>query len=161
MTCYDLQTLTLPECLGLFSDRQFKWPTSKPIKVEGGSSNFLVNFYGRSKKSTGGFNPANWRKPYRVLICLVPRPHYSARPIRFGSRGPCEVPPIRLGYVTEVNWPRRPGRTPYRDYASHSLQFVADTAKFFEIVSFFFLLDISKARTLIKNRNTLLWNFRS
>ena len=29
---------------------------------------------------------------YQMLIgaCLVPRPHYSARPKRFGSRGPCE-----------------------------------------------------------------------
>ena len=29
--------------------------------------------------------------------CLVPRPHYYARPMRFGSRGPA----VRLGYVTE------------------------------------------------------------
>ena len=39
-------------------------------------------------------------------ICLVPRPHFSARPKRFGSRGPSEVvsfPPVHLGYVTEVN----------------------------------------------------------
>ena len=35
-----------------------------------------------------------------------PRPHYSARPTRFGSRGPSENVPVRLGYVTEVNWPR-------------------------------------------------------
>ena len=28
--------------------------------------------------------------------------HYSARPKHFGSRGPT----VRLGYVTEVNWPR-------------------------------------------------------
>ena len=29
---------------------------------------------------------------YQMLIgaCLVPRPHYSARPKHFGSRGPCE-----------------------------------------------------------------------
>ena len=105
------------EGLGLlFSNRQFKGPTSKPTEVEGETSNFLVNFYGRRKKSTGGFNPANWRKPHRrVLICLVPRPHYSPRPIRFRLRGPCEDLPVLLGYVTEVNWPRRPGRTPCRD----------------------------------------------
>ena len=96
---------------GLFCNRQFKGPISKPIDVEGETS----NFYGTRKKSRGGFNPANWRKPHRVLICLVPRPHYSARPIRFGSRGPCEAPPVHLRYVTEVNRPRRPGRTPYRD----------------------------------------------
>ena len=47
--------------------------------------------------------------------CLVPRPHYSARPMRFRSRGPSEEVsflPVFLGYVTEVNWPRRPGKTP-------------------------------------------------
>ena len=33
-------------------------------------------------------------------FCLVPRPHYSVRPKRFGSRGPSIV---RLGYVTKVN----------------------------------------------------------
>ena len=87
---------------GLFSNRQFKGPTSEPIEVEGETSNFLVNFYGRSKKNTGDFNPTNGRKPHRVLISLVPRPHYSARPILFGSRGPCEVLPVRLRYVTEV-----------------------------------------------------------
>ena len=39
--------------------------------------------------------------------CLVPRLHFSSRPKRFGSRGPCEnvrrFPPVRLGYVTETN----------------------------------------------------------
>ena len=29
--------------------------------------------------------PAVWPR-----ICLVPRPHFSSRPKRFGSRGPCE-----------------------------------------------------------------------
>ena len=52
-------------------------------------------------------------------FCLVPRPHISSRPKRFGSRGPCEnvrrSPPVRLGYVTETNWPRGTGKTPYRD----------------------------------------------
>ena len=39
-----------------------------------------------------------------------PRPHYSARPKRFGSRGPIEnvsenvsFPTVRLGYVTKMN----------------------------------------------------------
>ena len=36
--------------------------------------------------------------------CLVPRPHYSARPKLFGPCGP-----------SEVNWPRGTGKTPYRD----------------------------------------------
>ena len=36
--------------------------------------------------------------------CLVAGPHYSARPNRFGSRGPGkDVPPVRLGHVSEVN----------------------------------------------------------
>ena len=43
------------------------------------------------------------------------------RPIRFGSRGPREevrrFPPVRLGYVTEVSRPRRPGKSPYRDHS--------------------------------------------
>ena len=39
--------------------------------------------------------------------------HYSACPKRFETRGP--VPPFRLEHVTEVNWPRRPGKTLYRD----------------------------------------------
>ena len=49
----------------------------------------------------------------QMLGPLVPRP------IRFGSRGPSQkvrrFPSVRLGYVTEVNWPRRPGKTPYID----------------------------------------------
>ena len=43
-----------------------------------------------------------------LYLCpwLVPRPHYSARPMRFRSRGPSEEVsflPVFLGYVTEVN----------------------------------------------------------
>ena len=34
--------------------------------------------------------------------CLVPRPHYSARSMRFGSRDPS--PCVRLEYVTEMHW---------------------------------------------------------
>ena len=38
---------------------------------------------------------------------LVPRPHYYARPMRFGSRGPRKflrrLPAVRLGYVTEMH----------------------------------------------------------
>ena len=33
-------------------------------------------------------------------FCLVPSPHYSARSMRFGSRG---LPGVCLGYVTEMN----------------------------------------------------------
>ena len=51
-----------------------------------------------------------------------PRPHYSARPNRFVSPGPSEDVSVRLGYVTEVNWPRGHGKTPYRDQASETLK---------------------------------------
>ena len=43
-----------------------------------------------------------------VCRCLVPRPHYSARLMRFRSRGPSE-------FATEMPWPRLRGKTPYRD----------------------------------------------
>ena len=36
----------------------------------------------------------------RHYCCLVPRPHYSARPTRFGSRGPSEGP-LQGPLVTE------------------------------------------------------------
>ena len=47
---------------------------------------------------------------YRTTLChcLVRRPHYSARLMRFGSRGPSE-------FATEMPWPRLRGKTPYRD----------------------------------------------
>ena len=34
----------------------------------------------------------------RLIACLVPRPHYSARPMRFGSRGPrgAQITPLAL-----------------------------------------------------------------
>ena len=35
------------------------------------------------------YHPCREKRHY---CCLVPRPHYSARPIRFGSRGPREGP---------------------------------------------------------------------
>ena len=34
--------------------------------------------------------------------------------MRFGSR---DLRTVRLGYVTEMHWPRRPGKTPYKDKA--------------------------------------------
>ena len=44
--------------------------------------------------------------------------------MRFGSRGPRKIlsclPAVHLGYVTGMHWPRRPGKTPYRDQASPS-----------------------------------------
>lgn len=45
----------------------------------------------------------------------VPWPHYSAWSMRFGSRGASvemrRFPRFLLGYVKEINWPRRPGKT--------------------------------------------------
>ena len=68
----------------------------------------------------------NFCRPGPLLFihfrCLAHRPHYYAWPIRFGSRVPSEevralsFPSSRhfpLGYVTEVNWPRRPGTKAY------------------------------------------------
>ena len=49
--------------------------------------------------------------------CLLARPHYSARPKRFGPCGP-----------SEVNWPRETRKTPYMDHATvhvHSRTFLA------------------------------------
>ena len=43
--------------------------------------------------------------------------HYSARPMRFWSRGPSE---FRLGYVTEMHWPGMSGKTPYMDKANYN-----------------------------------------
>lgn len=48
--------------------------------------------------------------PWKTVRFLVPWPHYSVWPPRFGSRGPA----VRPEYVTENHWPRRPGNTPYR-----------------------------------------------
>ena len=41
--------------------------------------------------------------------------------MRFGSRDPRIV---RLGYVTVMHWPRRPGKTPYKDKARTIVQHV-------------------------------------
>lgn len=40
--------------------------------------------------------------PLSRFLCLVSRPRYSARLVRFASRGPG-------GYITEMYWPRRTG----------------------------------------------------
>ena len=47
------------------------------------------------------------------LSYLVPRPHYSARPwVTLSERTG------RLGYVTEMHWPIKPGKTPHKDKAN-------------------------------------------
>ena len=45
------------------------------------------------------------------VSCLAPRPRFSARPMRFRSRGPSKFLAVCLGYVTEMRWLRRPGKT--------------------------------------------------
>ena len=54
------------------------------------------------------FNESEGLSTTTVCLCLVHRPHYSARLMRFGSRGPSE-------FATEMPWPRLRGKTPYRD----------------------------------------------
>ena len=40
-----------------------------------------------------------------LATCIVPRPHYSARPKRFGSRGPSGSPPIlHRNELTDRDW---------------------------------------------------------
>ena len=92
--------------------------------------NWWNNWWGAVQGGGEGVIAASFLRFYSLVFlrkdarkeskaCLVPRPHYSARPIRFGSRGPSEevrrFPPVRLGYIAEVNLPRRPGKTPCKD----------------------------------------------
>ena len=59
-------------------------------------------------------------------LCLVPRPHYSSRPLRFESRGLSDFVSDRLVFVTEMHWlrrhteywVRRPGKTPYMEWVN-------------------------------------------
>ena len=53
------------------------------------------------------FNDSEGLYGTTVCRCLVLRPHYSARLMRFGSLGPSE-------FATEMPWPRLRGKTPYR-----------------------------------------------
>ena len=78
---------------------------------------FAILFERRIKRSSSfaWYKRRITRRTHSLQICLVPRPQYYARPMRFGSRGSSE---FRLRYVTEMNWPRRPGKTPYSDLAS-------------------------------------------
>ena len=42
--------------------------------------------------------------------------------MRFGSRGASDFF-LRLVYVTEMHWPRKPGKTSYKDQVTYRLQF--------------------------------------
>ena len=51
-----------------------------------------------------------------VTPCLVPRPHYWAmEKARLRCVSGHVVPAVRLGYVAEMHWQRRPGKTPYTE----------------------------------------------
>ena len=78
---------------------------------------FAILFERRTKTSSSfaWYKRRITRRTHSLQLCLVPRPHYYAPPVRFGSRGPRE---FRLRYDTEMNWPRRPGKTPYSDLAT-------------------------------------------
>lgn len=64
--------------------------------------------------ASGLFLHSGCGKGERNFPYPVPRPHYSGRPMRFGSLSPGEevrrFPPVRPGDITVVNWPRRPGK---------------------------------------------------
>ena len=60
------------------------------------------------------FNDSEGLYKKTVCRCLVHRPHYLARLMRLGSRGPREFFPR---YATEMPSPRLRGRTPNRDWA--------------------------------------------
>ena len=78
---------------------------------------FAILFERRTKRSSlfAWYKRRTTRRTHSLQLCLVPRLHYYAPPVRFGSRGPIE---FRLRYVTEMNWPRRPGKTPYSHLAT-------------------------------------------
>ena len=78
---------------------------------------FAILFERRIKRSSSfaWYKRRITRRTHSLQLCLVPRLHYYAPPVRFGSRGPRE---FRLRYDTEMNWPRRPGKTPYSDLAT-------------------------------------------
>lgn len=58
---------------------------------------------------------------HKQTECLCPkycplfRPHISARPMLFGSRGPSEL--FVSDTSPKIHWPRRPEKTPFRDQA--------------------------------------------
>ena len=53
--------------------------------------------------------------PYASLLCVTDAFRVTWSEKAFGC-----LPAVHLGYVTGMHWPRRPGKTPYRDQASPS-----------------------------------------
>ena len=64
------------------------------------------------------FNDSEGLYKTTACRCLVRRPHYSARLMRFGSRGPSE-------FATEMPWPRFRGKTPYMQGLGMAMSTVA------------------------------------
>ena len=64
---------------------------------------FAILFERRMKRSSSfaWYKRRITRRTHSLQICLVPRLHYCARPMRFGSRGPSE---FRLPAVTTPKW---------------------------------------------------------
>ena len=64
---------------------------------------FAILFERRIKRSSSfaWYKRRITRWTHSLQICLVPRLHYCARPMRFGSRGPSE---FRLPAVTTPKW---------------------------------------------------------
>ena len=50
----------------------------------------------------GTFSWRGWKNEFYTSVCLVPRPHYSARSMRFGSRGPSKS--VHRNALTEKAW---------------------------------------------------------
>ena len=69
---------------------------------------FAILFERRTKRSSSSFAWYKRRTTRRTHSLKL-------LPMRFGSRDSSE---FRLRYVTEMNWPRRPGKTPYSDMAT-------------------------------------------
>ena len=53
--------------------------------------------------------------PYASLLCVTDAFRVTWSEKAFGC-----LPAVHLGYVTGMHWPRRPGKTPYRDQANPS-----------------------------------------
>ena len=75
--------------------KKYASPRGRLLWMKGAGVRYFMYTAGMLVVSLGGVNFGFWSH-----FCLVPRPHYSVWPKRFGSRGPSVV---RLGYVTEVN----------------------------------------------------------
>ena len=97
---------------------QESWALESGIQLKESGIPLTTKFrWQRLESSTWNPESTAWNPESKTVLdsliwsncCLVPRPYYSARPKRLGSRG--------LGHVTEMNRPRGTGKTPYRNLA--------------------------------------------